>query len=172
MHCIIEYSVYVRLSGCPDIQSRRAASIRDCQPAPVDLKYSTTSDDKRMAVGILVVSAFGLPGLRTTFAAVKKFCTCAGSLGSYRSVSGAYAIGASVAASRCTRPQSVFEFFFKPGMVSLPFIFVGSTETDDPSFFARHPDNCKHGQYLGNIRKCLASYFSIADAFKLQTIAV
>ena len=134
---IIEYSVYTRFSGCPAIQSRRAASIRDCQPAPVDLKYSTTSEDKRMAVGILVVSAFGLPGLRTTFADAKKFCTCSGLFGSYRSVSGSYLIGASVAASRCTRSQSVFEFFFKPGMISLPFIFVGSTETDDPPFFAR-----------------------------------
>jgi hypothetical protein len=74
-HSDIGNSAYARLSGCPDIQSRRAASIRDCQPAPVDLKYSTTSDDKRMAVGILVVSAFGLPGLRTTFATAKKFCT-------------------------------------------------------------------------------------------------
>lgn len=146
-HFLIEIS-YARLSGCPAIQSRRAASIRDCQPDPVDLKYSTTSDDNRMAVGILVVSAFGLPGFRTTFAAAKKFCTCAGSLGSYRSVSGSYVIGASVAASRCTRSQSLFEFFFKPGMVSLPFIFVGSTEADDPSFFAGNPDDRKHCQYL------------------------
>jgi len=172
MHSVIGNSAYARLSGCPDIQSRKAASIRDCQPAPVDLKYSTTSDDKRMAVGILVVSAFGLPGLRTTFADAKKFCTCVESLGSYRSVSGSYVIGASVVASRCTRSQSVFEFFFKPGMVSLPFIFVGSTETDDSSFFARHPDNRKHCQYLGDICKRLPPDFSITYTFKLQPVAV
>lgn len=155
-HALIENFAYARLSGCPAIQSRRAASIRDCQPDPVDLKYSTTSEDNRMAVGILVVSAFGLPGFRTTFAVAKKFCTCAGSLGSYRSVSGSYVIGVSVAASRCTRSQSVFEFFFKPGMISIPFILVGSAETDDPSFFARYPDNCKHCQYLGDICKRLS----------------
>lgn len=135
MHSVIKNSVYARLSGCPATPSRRAASIRDCQPAPVDLKYSTTSDDKRMAVGVLVVSAFGLPGLRTTFADAKKFCTCAGSLGSYRSVSGSYVIGASVAASRCTRSQSVFEFFFKPGVVSLKKV---------PEFYSRF--TCKAPQ--------------------------
>lgn len=146
--------------------------MRDCHPAPVALKYSTTSGERRMAIGTLVVSAFGRPGLRTTFAAEKKAATCAESLGSYRSVSGSYATGTSDAASRFTRSQSVCEVFFKPGMIGLPLIFMSSAKADNSLFFTRQPDNRQHSQHLGDIRKCLAPDFSITDHFKYQAITI
>ncbi len=146
--------------------------MRDCHPVPVALKYSTTSGDRRMAIGTLVVSAFGRPGLRTTFADEKKEATCAGSLGSYRSVSGSYVIGASAATSPLIRSQSVFEVFFKPGMICLPFISMSSAKADNSLFSTRQPYYRQHSQYLGDIRECLTPDFTIANDFKLQAITI
>lgn len=49
---------------------------------------------------------------------------------------------------------------------------MGSTKADYPLLFTRQPDHSQHGQYLGDIRKSLASDFSIADDLKHQAITI
>lgn len=81
-------------------------------------------------------------------------------------------MGESEAASFLTCSQSLFETFFEPGMICLPFMFMSPAKTDYACFLSREPYNSKNREYLRNIGKGLAPDLAVADDLEYQTVTI